>query len=62
MKSQRCVPAKSASEGPSKSLRRMPRILLVDDDPNSLESTRKILELAQYEVVTASDGQSALWI
>lgn len=38
----------------------MPRILLVDDDPNSLESTRKILELSQYEVVTAADGQSAL--
>jgi len=36
------------------------RILLVDDDPNSLESTRKILELSQYEVVTAADGQSAL--
>jgi two-component system response regulator HydG len=38
----------------------MPRILLVDDDPNSLESTRKILELAQYEVVAAVDGQAAL--
>ena len=38
----------------------MPKILLVDDDPNSLESTRKILELAQFEVVTAEDGQSAL--
>jgi two-component system response regulator HydG len=36
------------------------RILLVDDDPNSLESTRKILELAHYEVVTATDGQAAL--
>jgi two-component system response regulator HydG len=36
------------------------RILLVDDDPHALESTRKILELAHYEVVTASDGQAAL--
>src|ERR1700733_14389348 len=36
------------------------RILLVDDDPSSLESTRKILELAKYEVVTAGDGQAAL--
>ena len=36
------------------------RILLVDDDPSSLESTRKILELAHYEVVTAVDGQAAL--
>src|ERR1700723_1591334 len=40
--------------------RSMPRILLVHDDPNSLESTRKILELSQYEVVTAADGQRAL--
>lgn len=38
----------------------MSRILLVDDDPNSLESTRKILELAGYEVTTAVDGQAAL--
>jgi two-component system, NtrC family, response regulator HydG len=38
----------------------MIRILLVDDDPSSLESTRKILELAKYEVVTAVDGQAAL--
>lgn len=36
------------------------RILLVDDDPSSLESTRKILELAKYEVVVAVDGQAAL--
>lgn len=36
------------------------RILLVDDDPQSLESTRKILELAGYQVTTASDGQAAL--
>lgn len=36
------------------------RILLVDDDPQSLDSTRKILELAGHEVVTAVDGQAAL--
>lgn len=36
------------------------RILLVDDDPQGLESTRKILELSDYEVTTASDGQAAL--
>jgi two-component system response regulator HydG len=36
------------------------RILLVDDDPQSLESTRKILELAGYQVTTATDGQMAL--
>lgn len=38
----------------------MPRILLVDDDPQSLESTKKILVFSGYEVVTAQDGQSAL--
>jgi len=36
------------------------RILLVDDDPQSLDSTRKILELARHEVVVARDGQEAL--
>jgi DNA-binding NtrC family response regulator len=36
------------------------RILLVDDDSQSLESTRKILELEGYEVTTAVDGQVAL--
>jgi two-component system, NtrC family, response regulator HydG len=36
------------------------RILLVDDDPQALESTRKILELSGYQVVTAVDGQAAL--
>jgi two-component system response regulator HydG len=35
-------------------------ILLVDDDPQVLESTRKILELEGYEVKTASNGQEAL--
>jgi two-component system response regulator HydG len=38
----------------------MSKILLVDDDPQALESTRKILEFAGYEVMTASDGQNAL--
>jgi two-component system response regulator HydG len=36
------------------------RILLVDDDPSALDSTRKILELSKYNVVTAVDGQAAL--
>lgn len=40
----------------------MSKILLVDDDPQALESTRKILEFAGYEVLTASDGQNALEI
>ncbi len=38
------------------------RILLVDDDPQALDSTRKILELAGYEVVVAHDGKEALEI
>lgn len=38
----------------------MSKILLVDDDPQALESTRKILELSGYEVVTATNGQVAL--
>lgn len=38
----------------------MPKILLVDDDPQALESTRKILEFSGYEIVTATDGEMAL--
>ena len=36
------------------------RILLVDDDPQALESTRKILEFSEYDVTSATDGQMAL--
>ncbi len=36
------------------------RILLVDDDFQSLESTKKILEHAGYAVETAGDGQAAI--
>lgn len=38
----------------------MARILLVDDDVQGLEATRKILELSGHETVTAGDGQAAL--
>ncbi len=38
----------------------MRRILLVDDDPQALESTCKILEYSGYQITTAIDGQSAL--
>ena len=38
----------------------MSKILLVDDDPQALDSTRKILEFSGYEVTTAVDGQHAL--
>lgn len=36
------------------------KILLVDDDPQALQSTRKILELAGHELHVAQDGQEAL--
>ncbi len=38
----------------------MIKILLVDDDLEALHSTKKILELSQYEVTEAKDGQQAL--
>jgi two-component system, NtrC family, response regulator HydG len=38
----------------------MHKILLVDDDPAALDSTKKILEMSGYTVVTAVDGQAAL--
>jgi two-component system response regulator HydG len=37
-----------------------PRLLLVDDNPQSLESTRRILEHEGYFVETEGDGQAAL--
>lgn len=36
------------------------KILLVDDDLQSLNSTRKILEMSNYSVVTAMNGREAL--
>ena len=36
------------------------KILLVDDDPDFVESTKLLLESNDYEVVTASDGESGL--
>lgn len=38
----------------------MANILLVDDDPQALESTRKLLELSGHQVTTAGDGEAAL--
>jgi two-component system response regulator HydG len=37
-----------------------PKILLVDDDAQALDSTRRILELSGFEVTTASAGDQAL--
>ena len=36
------------------------KLLLVDDDTQALESTRKILEMGGYAVTTASNGQEGL--
>jgi CheY-like chemotaxis protein len=36
------------------------KILLVDDDPDILETTRVALERADYEVLTATNGLEAL--
>lgn len=38
----------------------MKKILIVDDDPDFVETTRLVLESAGYEVVSASDGDEGL--
>ncbi len=38
----------------------MTKILVVDDDPDFLETTRMVLEAAGYEVITAADGDQGL--
>jgi CheY-like chemotaxis protein len=38
----------------------MKRILVVDDDPDFVETTRLVLESAGYEVVSAGDGDEGL--
>ena len=38
----------------------MPRVLLVDDDPDILESTQYLIEAEGYQVDTARNGQEAL--
>ncbi len=45
---------------PQESHRRKFRILVVDDDPDVLNSTREFLTEAGYEVLTACDGAEAL--
>ena len=39
---------------------RKARILLVDDDPDFVESTRTVLESAPYEVIVAVNGDEAI--
>lgn len=36
------------------------KILIIDDDPDFTETVQAMLESANYEVVTASDGQKGL--
>lgn len=38
----------------------MKKILIVDDDPDFVETTRLILESAGYQVVSAADGDEGL--
>ena len=38
----------------------MRRVLVVDDDPLIIEILRTILDLEEYDVTAASDGESAL--
>ncbi len=38
----------------------MPRVLIVDDEPEIVEFLREFLQLKGYEVVTAPDGPEAL--
>lgn len=36
------------------------KILLIDDDPDFVETTRLVLESKPYEVITASDGSEGI--
>lgn len=38
----------------------MAKILIVDDDPDFVEATRMVLEAANYQVVSAADGDEGL--
>lgn len=38
----------------------MPRVLVVDDEPDALELLQAFLEATSYGVITASDGEEAL--
>jgi CheY-like chemotaxis protein len=38
----------------------MPKILIVDDDPDFVETTRIVLEQEGHETVSAADGDAAL--
>lgn len=52
--------ASSSSSGSYRTLDRTPRVLVADDTPEILESSRRLLEDAGYAVTLASDGVEAL--
>jgi two-component system alkaline phosphatase synthesis response regulator PhoP len=39
---------------------RIPRILLIDDDPDFVETTKTVLESKPYEVIVSYDGDNGL--
>jgi len=39
---------------------KMPKILLIDDDPDFVEATRTVLESKPYEVIISYDGDDGL--
>jgi two-component system alkaline phosphatase synthesis response regulator PhoP len=39
---------------------RIPRILLIDDDPDFVEATKTVLESKPYEVIVSYDGDDGL--
>ena len=41
-------------------MKRQPKILIVDDDPDIREAISAVLEHYSYEVITASDGEEGL--
>ncbi len=53
-------PTETALEGEKACQQREQRFLTADDDPQLLRLVSRNLELEDYEVITASDGQQAL--
>ena len=43
-----------------KKMNRLPKIIIVDDDPDFVDATRMILESNDYEVITASNREEAM--
>ncbi len=54
------ISGESKSSFSISSLSRQPRVLMVDDEPQMLESLRRLVEAQSYDVVTAGCGKDAL--